>query len=176
MLTLDEPLGFGTNCRGSDVLRFVYELDIPLVNGRVPFHRAIYELVRRCSFAEIPEGALRDELDRMVTRKFKDLTADEYLNFSVAVSVMRIQRKWRARVRANKWRRARLHRLERQRLPPLSEVIDNRGALIEKLHTLRHANPFGDGKANRKWKVVDKEWRHMLYSDKLLRRVMDKLY
>lgn len=36
--------------------RFVYDLDIPLVNFRVPFHKTAYELVRRCSQANIPEG------------------------------------------------------------------------------------------------------------------------
>lgn len=36
--------------------RFVYDLDIPLVNGRVPFHKTIFELVKRVSHSEIPEG------------------------------------------------------------------------------------------------------------------------
>jgi hypothetical protein len=45
----------------------------------------------RCSAAEIPEGALKEQLDNMVTRAFKTLTADDVLNFSVAVTVMRVQ-------------------------------------------------------------------------------------
>lgn len=36
--------------------RFVYDLDIPLVNGRVPFHKTAFELVKRCSQAGLPEG------------------------------------------------------------------------------------------------------------------------
>jgi hypothetical protein len=44
------------------VLRFVFDLDIPLLNGRVPFQRTAYELVRRCSGAEIPEGILKDQV------------------------------------------------------------------------------------------------------------------
>jgi hypothetical protein len=44
------------------VLRFVFDLDIPLLAGRVPFQRTTYELVRRCSGAEIPEGMLKDQV------------------------------------------------------------------------------------------------------------------
>lgn len=44
------------------MLRFVFDLDIPLLNGRVPFQRTAYELVRRCSRAEIPEGILKDQV------------------------------------------------------------------------------------------------------------------
>jgi hypothetical protein len=33
------PLGLGPRADGKDVLRFVFDLDIPLVQGRVPFHR-----------------------------------------------------------------------------------------------------------------------------------------
>lgn len=36
--------------------RFVYDLDIPLVNGRVPFHKTAFELVKRVSMSNIPEG------------------------------------------------------------------------------------------------------------------------
>ncbi len=45
----------------------------------------------RCSAAEIPEGALKEQLDTMVSRAFKTLTGDDVLNFSVAVTVMRVQ-------------------------------------------------------------------------------------
>jgi hypothetical protein len=44
------------------VLRFVFDLNIPLLAGRVPFQRTAYELVRRCSGAEIPEGMLKDQV------------------------------------------------------------------------------------------------------------------
>jgi hypothetical protein len=42
-----------------------------------------------------------------VSRAFRNLKADEVLNFSVAVTVMRVQRKWRARMRAAKLKRKR---------------------------------------------------------------------
>ena len=81
------------------MLRFVFDLDIPLVAGRVPFHRAAFELVKRCSGAVIPEGLLKDQIDRLIARTFRGMRADDVLNFSVAVTVMRVQRKWRARMR-----------------------------------------------------------------------------
>lgn len=59
---LQPPLGLGSRADGRDVLRFVFDLDIPLVMGRVPFHKTAFELVRRCSGAQIPEGALKDQV------------------------------------------------------------------------------------------------------------------
>jgi hypothetical protein len=47
------------------------------------------------------------QIDRLVARAFKNLKADEVLNFSVAVTVMRVQRKWRSRMRAAKLKRKR---------------------------------------------------------------------
>jgi hypothetical protein len=47
------------------------------------------------------------QIDRLVSRAFRNLKADEVLNFSVAVTVMRVQRKWRARMRAAKLKRKR---------------------------------------------------------------------
>jgi hypothetical protein len=59
---LSPPLGLGPGASSTDVLRFVFDLDIPLLAGRVPFQRTAYELVRRCSGAEIPEGMLKDQV------------------------------------------------------------------------------------------------------------------
>eukprot|EP00955_Chlamydomonas_euryale_P052906 355308-Chlamydomonas_euryale.AAC.5 len=59
LLELDPPLGLGPDASSKDVLRFVYDLDIPLVNGRVPFHKTAFELVKRVSQSNIPEGAGR---------------------------------------------------------------------------------------------------------------------
>lgn len=53
---LSPPLGLGQSATNTDVLRFVYSLDIPLIDLRVPFHKTLYELVRRCSGARMPEG------------------------------------------------------------------------------------------------------------------------
>lgn len=62
---LSPPLGLGPTASSTDVLRFVFDLDIPLINGRVPFQRTAYELVRRCSGAEIPQGILKDQVRTM---------------------------------------------------------------------------------------------------------------
>lgn len=58
LIRTDPPLGLGRMATGRDVLRFVFNLDIPLVNGRVPFHRTVYELVRNVSETQIPEVLL----------------------------------------------------------------------------------------------------------------------
>lgn len=58
LIRTDPPLGLGRMATGRDVLRFVFNLDIPLVNGRVPFHRTVYELVRNVSETQIPEVPL----------------------------------------------------------------------------------------------------------------------
>jgi hypothetical protein len=51
----------------------------------------MFELVKRCSGTAIPEGMLKDQIDRLVARHFKNMRSDEVLNFSVAVTVMRVQ-------------------------------------------------------------------------------------
>lgn len=114
------------------MLRFVFDLDIPLVGGRVPFHRTAFELVKRCSGAVIPEGLLKDQIDRLVARAFRDLRSDEVLNFSVAVTVMRVQRKWRARMRAAKMRRTKETRADRAAAPDHADVVAARGALLKR--------------------------------------------
>jgi hypothetical protein len=45
----------------------------------------------RCSAAEIPEGALKQQLDGLVACAFRSLAADDVLNFCTAVTVMRVQ-------------------------------------------------------------------------------------
>ncbi|KAK9823801.1 hypothetical protein WJX72_005586 [[Myrmecia] bisecta] len=137
ILRLSPPLGLGPHADGKDVLRFVYDLEIPLVNGRVPFHRTVYELVRRCSETAIPEGEMKNQIERMIQKFFAHLHLDEELNFSVAVVVMRVQRKWRAKMRANRIRRMRAARQDRQLLPPLAHVLDKKEELLKELHALK---------------------------------------
>lgn len=47
LVRLPPPLGLGPYADSNDVLRFVYELDIPIIDGKVPFYRTAFELVRR---------------------------------------------------------------------------------------------------------------------------------
>ena len=42
------------------------------------------------------------QIDRMIAKFFSSLPVDEQLNFSVAVTVMSVQRKWRQRMKAHK--------------------------------------------------------------------------
>ncbi|PRW21007.1 voltage-gated ion channel superfamily [Chlorella sorokiniana] len=97
---LPPPMGLGPRATESDVMRFVFSLDIPLNDrGLVPFHRTAYELVVRCTEAEIPEGELKRKLDRMIRRfltRHTPAQQSEHMNFQVAITVMRIQRHWRA--------------------------------------------------------------------------------
>eukprot|EP00775_Hariotina_reticulata_P006841 gene6841-7059_t len=139
LLRLSPPLGLGPTASSTDVLRFVFDLDIPLINGRVPFQRTAYELVRRCSGAEIPQGILKDQIDRLVARAFKNLKADEVLNFSVAVTVMRVQRKWRSRMRAAKLKRKRELRAERGLAPSYADVVEVQDVVLKSAVQRRQA-------------------------------------
>ncbi|GMH39581.1 hypothetical protein BSKO_07479 [Bryopsis sp. KO-2023] len=105
LIRLQPPLGLGHFADNNDVLKFVYDLDIPLIDGRVPFHRTAYELVRRCSETLMPQGEIKNQLDRLIEKFFNDLPLDAPLNFSSAVMVPRIERKWRARFQTKKLRR-----------------------------------------------------------------------
>ena len=42
------------------------------------------------------------QIDRMIAKFFSSLPVDEQLNFSVAVTVMSVQRKWRHCMKAHK--------------------------------------------------------------------------
>lgn len=142
---LHPPLGLGPGAEGRDVLRFVFDLDIPLVAGRVPFHRTAFELVKRCSGAVIPDGLLKDQIDRLVSRAFRGMRSDEVLNFSVAVTVMRVQRKWRARMRAAKLKRTKETRADRAHAPDYADVVAARDALLRRAVLDRRAG-------NRRWR------------------------
>lgn len=85
-----------------------------------PSLNSIYSAIQPLTLF-VPEGANSPhsvaaaacavQIDRLVSRAFRNLKADEVLNFSVAVTVMRVQRKWRARMRAAKLKRKREVRL-----------------------------------------------------------------
>lgn len=103
LIRLTPPLGLGPTVTNIQLLKFVSGLNIPLVNGRVPFHRVLFELVRRVSETEIPEGKMKDGIDEMVSNAFgRGEEGDELMNFNIAIIVTRMQRKWRAVVASNK--------------------------------------------------------------------------
>lgn len=68
-------------------------------------------------------GSLKQQIDKLADKHFRALRdADEQLNFSTAVVVMRVQNKWRAKMRAAKWKRKRLHRASRTESPNMTQV------------------------------------------------------
>lgn len=68
---LPPPLGLGKAATGKQIISFVNSLDIPLEKGRVPFHRTLFQLVQRVSGAEIPEGLLKQQIDKIYQRMCK---------------------------------------------------------------------------------------------------------
>eukprot|EP00798_Chlamydomonas_sp_ICE-L_P015920 gene15920-22054_t len=138
LLKLEPPLGLGIFADSKDVLRFVYDLDIPLVKGKVPFHKTAFELVKRVSQSNIPEGALKEALDKLVERFFKNLHNDEIFNFSVAVVAGKVQRKWRARMRAAKLRRKKEWRVTRtENIPRYTTIHLDKDAAIANFRKIR---------------------------------------
>jgi len=67
---LPPPLGFGALASDREVYQFVSSLDVPLSNGRVPFYKTAYELVRRATEAHIPDGGIKDDLTRLINKHF----------------------------------------------------------------------------------------------------------
>lgn len=139
LLKLEPPLGLGSLADNKDVLRFVYDLDIPLVNGRVPFHKTIFELVKRVSQSSIPEGALKEQLDRLVEKFFRSLQTEESMNFHAAVSVGRVQRNWRARARAAKLKRKKMWRCSRFSAPNYHMVCQQKDHVTAAFQALKDA-------------------------------------
>lgn len=130
LIKLPPPLGLGHYADNNDVLKFVYDLDIPLVDGRVPFHRTIYELARRCSETMMPQGEIKNQLDRLTDKFFNTLPMDSALNFSSAVMVPRIERKWRARFQAKKLKRRNDVRQARRVVVPYSAACSKASSLV----------------------------------------------
>ncbi|GIM03601.1 hypothetical protein Vretimale_8332, partial [Volvox reticuliferus] len=131
LLRLDPPLGLGPYADNKEVLKFVYDLDIPLVSGRVPFHKTAFELVKRISKTDIPDGQLKTQMDGLVEAFFRDLNTssqrDDQMRFTVAFSVMLIQRRWRSRFRANRLKMKRAWREARRDAPTYRALVDGPG-------------------------------------------------
>ena len=102
LIRTDPPLGLGRMATGRDVLKFVFNLDIPLVNGRVPFHRTVYELVRNVSETQIPEvnvhtvtSALQRRLHTLKVQSFSiaivSMFAPETMRKSTACCILSLR-------------------------------------------------------------------------------------
>lgn len=57
LMTLHHPFGLGGFMDEADIAWFTGQLVIPVVGGRVRFNTCLLQLVQRCSYADIPEGA-----------------------------------------------------------------------------------------------------------------------
>lgn len=96
---------------GMLVVHFITSLNVPLdKNGRVPFKRTAFELVRRVCETDMPPGDMRDGLQRAVRRQFPDLwdPIPPEMSWQALMCVVRVQRHWRARVA----KRKRIKRIE----------------------------------------------------------------
>jgi hypothetical protein len=78
-----------------------------------------------------------------VAKHFHGLKSDEVLNFSVAITVMRVQRKWRARMRAAQLKRKKDARTARAAPPDWREVVAARGRLMKASWQARQVGVVG---------------------------------
>jgi hypothetical protein len=86
------------------------------------------------------------QIDLLCTKHFHGLKSDEVLNFSVAITVMRVQRKWRARMRAAQLKRKKDARIARAVAPPdWREVVAARGRLMKASWQARQVGGVGWG-------------------------------
>jgi hypothetical protein len=80
-------------------VHFIKSLNVPLTpDGRVPFKRAAFELVRRVCECDMPPGEMRDRIERGVRRAFPDIfqgPIPDELSWSALMCVLRVQRHWR---------------------------------------------------------------------------------
>ena len=96
---------------GMLVVHFINSLNVPLDgNGRAPFKRTIFELVRRVCECDMPPGDMRDGLEHAVRKQFPDLwePIPNEMSWSALMCVVRVQRHWRAKVK----KRLRLRAIE----------------------------------------------------------------
>ena len=62
LLRLLPPLGLGPFATEEEVEELARQLNVPLVDGRLHFHRTAYELVKRCSEASAVLGPVSSQL------------------------------------------------------------------------------------------------------------------
>jgi hypothetical protein len=75
---LEPPLGLSVGASNAQLFKMAASLDIPMVNGRIPFLRVLYELVRIKAYHPLPEGAASYQLDRCIKKHFgKKVCADQ---------------------------------------------------------------------------------------------------
>ena len=107
------PLGIGHHSSGVLTVHFIKALNVPLSKeGRVPFRRTAFELVRRVCECDMPPGEMRDKIEYGIRKAFPDIwePIPDELSWSALMCVIRVQRHWRE-VTAARSQRARLEKI-----------------------------------------------------------------
>ena len=107
------PLGIGQYSSGVLTVHFIKALNVPLSKeGRVPFRRTAFELVRRVCECDMPPGEMRDRIEYGIRKAFPDIwePIPDELSWSALMCVIRVQRHWRE-VTAARCERARLEKI-----------------------------------------------------------------
>lgn len=102
------PLGVGNKASRVFVVHFIKSLNLPLtLEGRVPFRRTAFELVRRVSECDMPPGEMRDRIEYSIRKAFPDIwePIPDELSWAALMCVIRVQRHWRT-LSANRKKRA----------------------------------------------------------------------
>jgi hypothetical protein len=92
------PLGVGKKATRVLIVHFIKSLSVPLTaDGRVPFRRTVFELVRRVSECDMPPGEMRDRIEYSIRKAFPDIwePIPDELSWSALMCVIRVQRHWR---------------------------------------------------------------------------------
>lgn len=92
------PLGIGAGTSRVLTVHFIKSLNVPLTpEGRVPFRRVAFELVRRVCECDMPPGEMRDRIEYGVRKAFPDIwePIPDELSWSALMCVVRVQRHWR---------------------------------------------------------------------------------
>ena len=111
------PLGIGQYSSGVLTVHFIKALNVPLSKeGRVPFRRTAFELVRRVCECDMPPGEMRDRIEYGIRKAFPDIwePIPDELSWSALMCVIRVQRHWRE-VTAARCERARLEKIAKKR-------------------------------------------------------------
>ena len=96
---INMPLGVGKHASRVLVVHFIKSLNVPLtLDGRVPFRRTAFELVRRVSECDMPPGEMRDRIEYSIRKAFPDIwePIPDELSWALLMVVIRVQRHWRA--------------------------------------------------------------------------------
>lgn len=79
----------------------------------------------------MPQGEIKNQLDKLIEKFFNDLPVDATLNFSTAVLAPRLERRWRAKLHTQKIKRRTQTKQERFQPPSRDEIFANSDAFLK---------------------------------------------